>query len=435
MHLTGLGRFGRSLAVAAALVTLPAVAAAQVVAPCDFDVADDLGTFMEGGVMKLVGRPGVASTQGNFYIINGNSPESDVDKDGYGPSCTFTALYVANRTPLRNVANLALAIDPANIIVVNLPSRLRPGEQAIVQMSVQVPAGTVAGRYVGFIEIRDSLRPPAFTTTGEFWNLDRIAVEIEVLPDPGLAVLEADGPRELDSVTVRGRAGTRANGTFRVANAGNTGLADVRLSATDLRSESAVGLVIPAENVTFAPPSFAGIAVGDTARVTVSVAIPRGILGGRYRGSILVQSAAPPAGLGTGGTDARRSSREIPLIVIVQSNRGILFANNPVRSSLGDVAQIAFNGDPGTPYRVGIFDMMGLVVFKTDGSVFAGITNGGGTGTPESPGVGADFAVNLAWPLVNGRGEQIASGMYLVIVESIVNGQRVIARDRLMVIR
>ena len=119
----------------------------------------------------------------------------------------------------------------------------------------------------------------------------------------------------------------------------------------------------------------------------------------------------------------------------MQSNRGILFANNPVRSSVGDVAQIAFNGDPGTPWQLMIFDMMGLTVFRATGSVFAGVSPTNTPGTIDQPQAGADFAVNSTWSLVNGRGEQVASGMYLVVVESFVNGQRVIARDRLMVIR
>lgn len=428
-----------ALAALAAAVVRPAPAHAQLTTTCDFDIADDLGTFMEGGVMKLTARPGRASTQGNFYIINGNSPDTDVDKDGYSPSgCTFNGLFVARRIALRNVANEALAIGPENIIVVNLPSRLRPGEEAITQLLVQVPAGTVAGRYVGFIEIRDSLRPPAITPTSEFWNLDRVTIEVEVLPEPGLSLFEADGPNRLDSLVIRGRAGTRASGAFRIANAGNTGLADVRFSATDLRSESGVGLVIPASAVQFSAPSFSGINVGDTARVTVTVAIPRGILGGRYRGSIVVSSAPGSAGTSTGGggSSGSRTSQEIPLIVIVQSNRGILFANNPVRSAQGDVAQIAFNADPGTMYRLAIFDMMGLVTYKTDGTVFAGVAPAGGSPAPgDTTAVGADFAVNATWPLVNGRGESVASGMYLVVVESIVNGKRVVSRDRLMVIR
>jgi hypothetical protein len=36
---------------------------------------------------------------------------------------------------------------------------------------------------------------------------------------------------------------------------------------------------------------------------------------------------------------------------------------------------------------------------------------------------------------VNERGEAVASGTYLVVVESTVNGQRQLARDKLIVIR
>ena len=77
-----------------------------------------------------------------------------------------------------------------------------------------------------------------------------------------------------------------------------------------------------------------------------------------------------------------------------------------------------------------IYDMAGLVTYKTSGTVFAGSQPVGGTGL-----VGADFAVNVIWPLRNGRGEGVASGMYLVVVESMVNGKRQLAQDKLMVIR
>jgi hypothetical protein len=156
-------------------------------------------------------------------------------------------------------------------------------------------------------------------------------------------------------------------------------------------------------------------------RITVAVDIPAGILGGRYRGVLTVSAQGAPA-------------MQIPLIVIVTSSRGILFENNPVRNANG-VARIAFNGDPGTDFKVGIFDMNGLLVFTTDGTVFAGLTPTGTPGTIDNPAPGADFAVSVTWPLQNGRGEAVASGTYFVVVESIVNGQRQLARDKLIVIR
>ena len=94
------------------------------------------------------------------------------------------------------------------------------------------------------------------------------------------------------------------------------------------------------------------------------------------------------------------------------------------------MGRIAFNGDPGTTYRVAIFDMNGLLVYTTEGIVFAGVG-----GTAQQPGPGADYAVSVSWPLVNGVGEPAASGVYLVVVESLVNGQRQLAKDKLIVIR
>ena len=74
--------------------------------------------------------------------------------------------------------------------------------------------------------------------------------------------------------------------------------------------------------------------------------------------------------------------------------------------------------------------MDGRTVYKTDGTVFAGVN-----GTETLPTPGADFAVTVPWGLVNGLGERVASGMYLVIVESVVAGRRTVVQDRLMVIR
>jgi hypothetical protein len=377
---------------------------------------------MTGSTMRLSGRAGASTDRGNFFLINADIPENDVDHDGYnqpGPACDFTSIFTPSNLKgnLVNVADPALAISASNIILVSLPRSLPNGTMARVDAYVELPAGTVAGRYVGFVQVRDSIKGVRASSTNEVIGQDRVFFEVTVSEDRDFALVNADSAVRLDSLVIRGRAGQRATGALRIANTGNTDLSDVRITATDLRSESAVGLVIPAQNVTFSPGNLAGIQQGDTARITVSVQIPRGILGGRYRGALIVQ------GNGT-------APQQIPLIVIVTSTRGILFGNNPVREINGDVGNIAFNGDPGTDWRLAIYDMAGLVTYKTSGTVFAGAPLPGGTAL-----VGADFAVNVIWPLRNGRGEPVASGMYLVVVESMVNGQRQLAQDKLMVIR
>ena len=411
-----IGILGTTVTTAAAQTQLPA-------GLCDFDIADDMGAFVWGSTMHLTGRAGAGTNRGHFFLVNADSAVYDVDKDGYnqpGSACNFTSIYtpIDLKNDLVNVANPALAIPKANVILLNLPKLLPNGTMARVDAFVEVPRGTVAGTYIGVVQVRDSIYGVRNSPTREVLAADRIFFEVTVTEARAFSLVDPDSAVALDSVVIRGRAGQRASGVFRIANTGNVNLSDVRVSATDLRSESAVGLIIPAANISFSPGDLAGIQYGDTARMVVTVQIPRGILGGRYRGELIVQGQ---------GTAAQR----VPLIVIVTSTRGILFGNNPVREINGDLANIAFNGDPGTEWKLSIYDMDGLVTYKTKGIVFAGSPLPGGGNTL----VGADYAVNVIWPLRNGRGEGVASGMYLVVVESMVNGKRQLAQDKLMVIR
>ncbi|HKO15993.1 MAG TPA: hypothetical protein VJU87_07120 [Gemmatimonadaceae bacterium] len=424
MHATIAGWSGRLFLVFGTLLALPLRMHAQVVA-CDFDISDNEGVLVFGNTVHLNGRQGAGTNQGQFRISNADKPELDVDHDGYAPppGCDYNNLYVEPvlSTNLINVDNPALAIPFANIIVTTLPRSLPTGTSAMVGISVDVPAGTVAGTYLGHITIQDHVRFATLGPNRETLGRDSIMVQVVVAEDRSLALVNSDTAGPLDSLVIAGRAGARAEGVLRVANTGNAPLPNVRASVSDLHSESAVGITIPASAIDVAPDQFASMAIADTARITVAVNIPRGILGGRYRGTLFVQGEGAAAS-------------QVPLILIVSSTRGIVFESNPVRNANG-VARIAFNADPGTEYKVGIFDLNGLLVFTLTDSVFAGITAAGTPGTAQSPGAGADFAVNVIWPLINGRGEGVASGTYLVTAESIVNGARQLAQAKLIVIR
>jgi len=398
----------------------PTLAGGQQVVGGDFDICDYCGS-LSANTMHLRGRPGFGTNLGQFVLINGANDAQDVDRDGFTPGVNFTNLYVQQVTDFSNVARPSRTIASTNFVLAEFLNPLNNGFQNVVSVSVNIPVGTPAGLYRGQVVIADSVNRPGINANGEQLRLDVFFIEIEVVPIGGLQLLQADTAANLDSLVIRGRAGERTSGVARIANTGNTPLTDVRMSVSDLRLESAVNIVIPSSRITVSPPSFSSVDVGDTVRATVTVDIPNGILGGRYRGTLTVQSAnAAPI--------------EVPVVLIVTSSRGILFENNPVRNAAG-VARIAFNGDPGTDYHVAIFDVNGLMVFTTDGTVFAGVTAAGAPGTAENPATGADFAVAVPWPLVNERGEGVASGTYLVVVESIVNGQRQLARDKLVVIR
>jgi hypothetical protein len=418
-----IARFGFT---AALCLTTPIVLRAQAPA-CSFpnfgdlDILDDQGDYTFGNTVHLEGPPGAGTTTlGTFILVNRDSAHANQGAFPYS-NCSYNNIYVALRTNLVNQANPALAIPAQDIILNNLPHIMPPGQFAYVGVSVILPPGTVAGTYRGSITIGDSVAGISTTQTGEIIGSPQINIQVVVDPQPALSIINPDSAAILDSLVIRGRAGERAAGSVRIANTGNTPLSNVQVTATDLQSESSVGITIPAQAITVSTASFSSLAVADTQRVTVSVNIPPGTLGGRYRGSLIVQ--------GQGATPER-----IPLVVIVTSSRGIVFENNPVRNANG-VARIAFNGDPGTEYKVGIFDVNGLMVYTTTDTVFAGVTATGTPGTAQNPAPGADFAVNVTWPLINGRGEGVASGTYYVVVESFVNGQRQLARDKLIVIR
>ena len=398
----------------------PARSSAQQVAGGDFDICDYCGS-LSANTMHLRGRPGFGTNLGQFVLINAANDAQDVDRDGWTSGVDFTNLYIQQVTDFVNVARPSRTIASTNFVLAEFLNPLKNGFQNVVSVSVNIPTGTPAGIYRGEVVIADSVNRPGLNANGEQLRVDYFFIEIEVVPVASAQLLQADTTAPLDSLVIRGRAGERTSGVARIANTGNTPLTDVTMSVSDLRLESAVNIVIPSSRITISPPSFSSLDIGDTVRATVTVDIPGGILGGRYRGTLTVQSAnAPPI--------------EVPVVLIVTSSRGILFENNPVRNSAG-VARIAFNGDPGTAYHVAIFDMNGLMVFTTDGTVFAGVTAAGVPGTAANPATGADFAVAVPWPLVNERGEGVASGTYLVVVESVVNGQRQLARDRLIVIR
>lgn len=413
----------RLLTLLLTLAIIPAApgrVTAQQVAGGDFDICDYCGS-LSANTMHLRGRPGFGTNLGQFVLINAANDAQDVDRDGWTAGVDFTNLFVQQVTDFINVSQPSRTIASTNFVLGEFLNPLKNGFQNVVSVSVNIPVGTPAGIYRGQVVVSDSVNRPGLNANGEQLRVDYFFIEIEVVPVPAAQLLQADTAAVLDSLVIRGRAGERASGVARVANIGNTPLTNATLTVSDLRLESAVNIVIPSSRITVSPPSFSSVGIGDTLRATVTVDIPNGVLGGRYRGTLTFQSAeAPPI--------------EVPVVLIVTSSRGILFENNPVRNSAG-VARIAFNGDPGTDYHVAIFDMNGLMVFTTDGTVFAGVTAAGAPGTAANPATGADFAVAVPWPLVNERGEGVASGTYLVVVESIVNGQRQLARDKLIVIR
>lgn len=395
---------GLAAALLAGLALAPLDAHAQVVVGGDFDINDNAGT-LRGNTAFIRGRGGFGTERGTFVLNNAANDAQDVDRDGYTPGVNFTNLYVQDTSDFINVANPSIVISRANFVLADFLNPLNNGFQNQVDFYVNIPNGTPAGTYRGQFFITDRVLLVGANPNGEVLRSDYVNVEIEVLPERGIGLVPADTTGTLDSLVLRGRPGQTVNGVARIANLGNVALSNVRFDVTDLIATSGTGLRVRRERISFSPSTITSIAFGDTSRVVVTVRIPPGILAGPYRGDLIVQ--ADDVG-----------ERRIPITLIVETPGDIIFESNPVRGRAGDLAVIIFNADPGTRWDMTIFDMAAIATFSASNTVTAG-----------------DQAVRFTWNLTNGRNENVAGGMYFVIVNAVQDGKRRQIRGKLMVIR
>ena len=395
----------------------PKVAQGQVVSGGDFDICDYCGS-LRGNRALVRGRAGFGTERAVFVLVNAATAEQDVDNDGYTPGFNFTNLIVSDTSNFVSLQDPSRIIVKTNIVFADFLNPLNNGFQNGVTFFINVPNGTPAGTYRGRFTVRDAVVAIGVNPNGEALRVDGVDVDVEVLPQSGMGLVQADTAARLDSLTLRGRPGQTVRGVARVANLGNIPLHNVRLEATDLVATSGTGLRIRRDRISFSPVSLTTIDLGDTARVEITVRIPPGLLAGTYRGELIAQGD---------DVDAIR----IPFSVIVTTPGDIVFETNPVVGRAGDLAVIIFNADPGSTWELAVFDMMATTTFRTTGTVFPGTP-----GTPPSvPAVEGDQAVRYTWPLVNGRGENVAGGMYYVVINAVQDGQERQLRGKLMVIR
>jgi hypothetical protein len=399
-----------------ALGYIPERASAQTVTGGDFDVCDYCGT-LTGNRAVIRGRVGFGTERGAFVLVNAATAEQDVDNDGYTVGVNFTNLIVSDTSNFVNIDDPSRVISKTNLVIADFLNPLNNGFQQLVNFFVNIPAATPAGTYRGRFTIRDRVLGIGLNPNGEALRVDFVDVDIEVLPQSGIGLVQADTAAALDSLTLRGRPGQTVRGVARVANLGNVALTNARLEATDLVATSGTGLRIRRDRISFSPVSLPFVDVGDTLRIEVTVRIPAGLLAGTYRGELIAQADE---------VDLVR----IPFSVIVTTPGDIVFETNPVIGRAGDLAVIIFNADAGSRWELAIFDMMATTTFRTAGSVFAGTP-----GDDDSPGFEGDQAVRYTWPLVNGRGENVAGGMYYVVINAVQDGEQRQLRGKLMVIR
>lgn len=414
-----------ALLALAALLALPAAAAPlaaqanSVVTGGDFDICDGFGGTLRGKTAFLRGRPGFGTEREVFAIVNAATSDQDCGRDGYTPGIDFQDLIVSDTLDFRNILDPSKVILRTNLVIADFLNPAKNGLVNDVNFYVNVPNGTPAGTYRGSFTVRDTVRFVGQNANSEALRVEVVYVEIEVLPSRGFGLVQGDTNATATALLLSGRPGQTVSGVVRVANLGNVNLTNTRLDITDLVATSGTGLRIRSDRITLSPGTLTTVALGDTQRVTVTVRIPTGILAGDYRGDLTAQSD-------------QLGPITIPITVRVTTPGDLVFETNPVSARGEDNAIIIFNADPGTKWDMAIFDMMGITTYKTlDREVFGG-TSGGTGGGGGFPG---DQAVREAWNLKNNRGEQVAGGMYYVIVNAIQDGKRRQLRGKLMVIR
>jgi hypothetical protein len=398
------------------VVQWPQMARAQTVAGGDFDICDFCGS-LRGNRALIRGRSGFGTERASFVLVNAASVEQDVDNDGFTPGIHFTNLVVSDTTNFVSLEDPSRVIVQTNLVIADFLNPLNNGFQQVVTFFVNIPPGTPAGVYRGRFSITDASNPVGLNPNGEALRVDAVDVDIEVLPQSDIGLFQSDTSARLDSLTLRGRPGQTVRGVVRLGNLGNVPLSNVRLEATDLVATSGTGLRIRRERISFSPVNVNSVGLGDTVRIEVTVRIPPGLLAGTYRGELIAQGD---------DVDAIR----VPFSVIVTTPGDIVFETNPVVGRAGDLAVIIFNADPGSNWELAVFDMMATTTFRTSGTVFAGTP-----GTATIPGFEGDQAVRYTWPLVNGRGENVAGGMYYVVINAVQDGEERQLRGKLMVIR
>jgi hypothetical protein len=398
------------------VIAHPSDARAQTVVGGDFDICDYCGS-LNGNRALVRGRAGFGTERAVFVMINAASVEQDVDNDGFTPGFNFTNLIVSDTATFVSLEDPSRVIEKTNIVIADFLNPLNNGFQQVVSFFVNIPASTPAGTYRGRFTVRDAVVPIGVNPNGEALRVDAVDIDVEVLPQSDIGLFQADSAARLDSLTLRGRPGQTVRGVARIGNLGNVPLSNVRLEATDLVATSGTGLRIRRDRISFSPVSINSVGIGDTARVEVTVRIPPGLLAGTYRGELIGQGD---------NVDAIR----IPFSVIVTTPGDIVFETNPVVGRAGDLAVIIFNADPGSNWELAVFDMMATTTFRTSGTVFAGTP-----GSDDIPGFEGDQAVRYTWPLVNGRGENVAGGMYYVVINAVQDGEERQLRGKLMVIR
>jgi len=203
---------------------------------------------------------------------------------------------------------------------------------------------------------------------------------------------------EVDTeVDVMGIAGEMVDATVTVENTGNVDIASgIAFTVEDLVGST--GSAIPSGNITFDPES-AGIADDESADFVLHIEVPEGLLGQAYEGEMT---------LWLDGEEMDTAD----VTVTLERGDAIAVYPNPYRMTEHEGGVTIAIGDVSGDLGVMVYDMYGTLVAEL---------------TSEAAARGTD----IQWDLKNDDGKTVASGMYIVTIDT---GDEVVTR-KIMVIK
>jgi hypothetical protein len=188
--------------------------------------------------------------------------------------------------------------------------------------------------------------------------------------------------------------------TFEVENAGNTDLAsgDVTFGYLDLVGPS--GSVIPAANIAVAPATKEITYEAGEVEFGLRIAVPEGLLGQAYSGEIILY------------VEGEEADRLDVTVTLERGEDDIVIYPNPYRMGENEDGITIALGDVGTDLTIMVYDMFGALVADL---------------TADS----SERSTDVQWDLKNDDGASVASGMYIVTIDT---GDEVFTR-KIMVIK
>ena len=198
-------------------------------------------------------------------------------------------------------------------------------------------------------------------------------------------------------VDVMGIAGEMVDATVTVENTGNVDI-DSGIAFTIEDLVGTTGSVIPNGNITFDPES-AAIDDDESADFVLHIDVPEGLLGQTYEGELTLW-------LDGEEMDA------MDVMVTLERGDAIAVYPNPYRMAEHDGGITIAIGDVSGDLEVMVYDMYGTLVAELTGEAAARGTD-------------------IQWDLKNDDGKTVASGMYIVTIDT---GDEVVTR-KIMVIK